>query len=46
MLRGRWAKTSANAVTTFTDAGGAPISLAAGRTLVELVAPGSGITTG
>jgi hypothetical protein len=46
MVPGRWSKASADAVTTFTDAGGAAISLPPGRTLVELVAPGSAITTG
>ncbi len=44
-IRGRWSKTAPTAVTTYTDAAGAPISLPPGRTLVELVAPGSGITT-
>lgn len=43
-IRGRWTKTAPDAVTTYTDAAGAPISLPPGRTLVELVAPGSGIT--
>jgi len=45
-VRGRWSKSGPTAVTTFTDAAGAPISLPPGRTLVELVAPGSAITTG
>ncbi|MDP8937323.1 MAG: DUF3048 domain-containing protein [Actinomycetota bacterium] len=44
-IRGRWTKTAPDAVTTYTDAAGAPISLPPGRTLVELVPPGSGITT-
>lgn len=45
-VRGRWSKSGATGVTTFTDAGGAPLSLPPGRTLVELVSPGSGITVG
>lgn len=45
-VRGRWSKTGPTAVTTYTDAAGAPIPLPPGRTLVELVAPGSAITTG
>ena len=43
-VRGRWSKSGPTAVTTYTDAAGAPVSLPPGRTLVELVAPGSGIT--
>ncbi len=45
-VRGRWSKTGPTAVTTYTDAAGGPLSLPPGRTLVELVAPGSAITTG
>lgn len=45
-VKGRWSKSGAAAVTTFTDAAGAPISLPAGRTLVELVTPGAGVTAG
>ena len=43
-VRGRWSKSGPTAVTTYTDSAGAPIALPPGRTLVELVAPGSGIT--
>ena len=44
-VRGRWSKSGGGAMTTYTDAAGAPISLLPGRTLIELVAPGSSITT-
>lgn len=46
MVKGTWAKASAEAPTTFTDTAGAPIRLAAGQTWFHLVAPGSAITTG
>jgi hypothetical protein len=45
MLNARWSKSSAKAMTTWTDAGGAPISLPAGRTWVELPAPGTPLAT-
>lgn len=40
----RWTKPSANAVTTYTDAAGAPIRLAPGRTLVALPPANAAIT--
>ena len=43
-IRGRWSKSGAAAMTTFTDAAGAPLVLPPGRTLVELVSPGSAIS--
>ncbi len=46
LLRGRWSKTAANAMTKFTDAAGAPIALPAGRTWVELPPVGAALTTG
>ncbi|MGH9277623.1 MAG: DUF3048 domain-containing protein, partial [Acidimicrobiales bacterium] len=45
MLRGRWSKPNANAMTTWTDAAGAPISLPPGRTWVEMPALGAALTT-
>jgi hypothetical protein len=44
-IRGRWSKSGAASMTTYTDAAGAPLVLPPGRTLVELVAPGSAVTT-
>jgi hypothetical protein len=41
----RWSKSSASAMTTWTDAAGAPLSLPAGRTWVELPATGAALTT-
>jgi hypothetical protein len=46
MIRGTWTKASPGAVTTFTNADGAPIVLPPGQTWVHLVAPGSLVTTG
>ena len=46
LVSGTWSKASADAVTTFTDSGGAPIVLPPGQTWVHLVAPGSSVTTG
>jgi len=43
-IKGKWSKSAATAVTAYTDATGAPLVLPPGRTLIELVAPGSGIT--
>ena len=43
-IKGRWSKSGAKAMTAFTDAAGAPLVLPPGRTLVELVAPGSAVT--
>ena len=45
MIPARWSKPSASAMTTWTDAAGAPISLPAGRTWVELPAKGTPLTT-
>ena len=42
VVKGRWAKTSNEAVTTFTDEAGTPIPLTPGQTWVELPPPGSG----
>jgi hypothetical protein len=44
MVKGRWAKSGAGAMTTFTDAAGAPITLPAGQTWVHFVAPDSPVT--
>ncbi len=46
LVQGTWSKASADAVTTFTDSGGAPIVLPPGQTWVHLVAPGSSVTAG
>jgi len=46
LVRGAWAKAAPDAVTTFTDTSGAPISLPPGQTWVHLIAPGSSVTTG
>ena len=40
----RWNKPSANAVTTYTDAAGAPVKLAPGRTLIALPPANAAIT--
>ncbi len=45
LAQGKWSKPAASAVTTFTDAAGAPIVLPPGQTLIELVAPGTTVTT-
>lgn len=45
MVPARWSKPSASAMTTWTDAAGAPISLVAGRTWVELPATGTPLAT-
>jgi hypothetical protein len=41
IVKGRWSKPSASAVTTYTDSAGAPIALTPGQTWVELAPPGS-----
>ncbi len=46
MVRGTWAKDAPGAVTTFTNADGAPIALPPGQTWVHLVSPGTTVTTG
>ena len=43
-VRGKWSRSSATAFTTYTDASGAPIRLAAGRTWVELARNGAPAT--
>ncbi len=43
MVKGRWTKSGANDVTTYTDSAGAPIALPPGQTFVHLVAPGSAV---
>ena len=45
MLPARWSKPSARAMTTWTDASGAPVTLPAGRTWVEQPAQGTPLTT-
>jgi len=45
LVKGKWSKTSAASMTTFTDASGAPVKLVPGRTWVELPAPGAPATT-
>jgi hypothetical protein len=42
VVKGRWRRTSAEAVTEYLDASGAPIRLTPGRTWVELPKPGMG----
>ena len=46
LVKGTWSKPTPDAVTTFTDANGAPIALPPGQTWVHFVAPGSVVTTG
>lgn len=46
ITEGTWTKPAANAITTYTDAAGAPIKLTPGRTWVELVPIGGGSITG
>jgi hypothetical protein len=43
-VRGKWSKASAGAFTTYTDASGAPVKLAPGRTWVELARTGAPAT--
>jgi hypothetical protein len=43
-VRGKWSRSSVTAFTTYTDASGAPITLAAGRTWVELARNGAPAT--
>ena len=44
VLNGRWSKSSPSAMTTYTDAAGAPVALTPGRTWVELPEPGAATT--
>jgi hypothetical protein len=46
LIKGTWTKFAADAVTTYTDAAGAPIKLTAGRTWVELAPNGGAAITG
>lgn len=41
VVKGKWSKPSAEAVTTYTDAAGAPVGLTPGTTWVELPPPGA-----
>lgn len=43
-VAGRWSKPSATAMTSYTDANGAPVELPPGRTLVLLLPVGAGVT--
>jgi hypothetical protein len=45
MVRAKWAKPDAGAMTTWTDLSGAPIALPPGRTWVELPNVGAPLTT-
>lgn len=45
-VKARWNKPSAGAVTTFTDAAGAPVPLAPGQTWIHLQERGSAVTVG
>ena len=42
LQRGRWAKAAPEGPTAYTDASGAPLEFAPGRTWVEVLAPGTG----
>lgn len=44
MVKGHWSKTGPTAMTTFTDAAGAPIVLPPGQTWVHFVAPDAPVT--
>jgi hypothetical protein len=44
MVKGHWSKAGPTAMTTFTDAAGAPIVLPAGQTWVHFVAPDAPVT--
>jgi hypothetical protein len=46
LVKGTWNKTAPEAVTTYTDAAGAPIKLTPGKTWVELAPIGGGTVTG
>ncbi|MFN2606915.1 MAG: DUF3048 domain-containing protein [Acidimicrobiales bacterium] len=45
LLKGRWSKPTQSSMTSYTDAGGAPIALPAGQTWVELPRAGATATT-
>jgi len=44
IVKGKWSKTAVTALTTYTDAAGAPVALSPGRTFVELPEPGAQTT--
>jgi len=46
IVKGTWTKPSTDAITTYTDAAGAPIKLTPGRTWVELPPPDGATVTG
>ena len=45
MVKAHWSKPTATAVTTYTDANGAPIAMTPGQTWVELAPVGSPLDT-
>jgi hypothetical protein len=45
MVKAKWSKAAAGAVTTYVDSAGAPIKLAPGQTWVHLQEPGGALTT-
>jgi hypothetical protein len=45
MVKAKWTKSGAGAVTTYVDSAGAPIKLAPGQTWVHLQEPGGAVTT-
>lgn len=45
-IKARWSKSSAAAVTTYTDTAGKPVALTPGQTWVHLQTPGSPVTLG
>jgi hypothetical protein len=45
LVKGKWAKTSPEAVTAYTDSAGAPIGLTPGQTWIELPPPGAASAT-
>jgi hypothetical protein len=46
LVKGAWKKTAPEAITTYSDAAGAPIKLTPGHTWVELVPNGGATITG
>jgi hypothetical protein len=46
MVKGKWTKSAAGSVTTFSDTTGKPIALPPGQTWVHLLEPGSALTSG
>jgi hypothetical protein len=45
MVKAKWTKPAAGAVTTFVDSAGTPVPLAPGQTFIHLQEPGSAVTT-